>query len=714
MSAFSLIIDSNGIATLTFDLPNEKINKLSRNILLELEKILDELVQKSSIKALLIKSAKEDVFIAGADLKEFKEIFQNPELAKDVLQLGHRVFGKLSKLPFPSIAVIDGVCLGGGMELALACTYRVVSDNPKTSLGLPEVSLGIFPGWGGTQRLPRLIGLKEAMSMIISGKPVNALKAWKIKLADAIFAEEFLDSKVPEFTEECLTEEGKEKILQRRKDRPLSDKLLENNPIGRFTLFQLTKKEIMEKTKGQYPAPLIALKVFEETSTLPLNEGLEKETQIFLAYGTELVPISQNLIQLFFTQEALKKDPGVSDGAKPLSIKAAGVLGAGTMGGGISWLFSYHDYPVRFKDIDWQILGKGYGTAFSIYQKLVKRKKLRPGEANLKFHKLSGTVDYSGFQNLDIVVEAAVESLEAKQKIFKELELHVNSTALISSNTSSLSITEMAKALQNPERFIGMHFFNPVDKMPLVEIVPGEKTSSQTIATAVEICKKLNKTPLVVKDSPGFLVNRIFVTGMLEMMWMLQEGVEDSKLEKMTNDFGMPMPPLILADEVGNDISYKVGKTFEEAFGERMQVPKIMELMNTHKLYGKKIGKGFYIYQGKNRKPNPEVKELLDSFSKKNENLSEEEIRDRVFFRMINEAARCLQENVVQNPAYLDMALIMGTGFPPFRGGLLKYADARGIDTVVEGLKRFEQTYGVRFKPSEKLLEMQNTRTSFY
>lgn len=713
-NAFKLDINNVGIANIVFDLPGEKVNKISMPVMQELDELLDEITANKDVKALTISSNKPDIFIAGADLRSFEPIFKDPSKGKEIIAAGHRVLNKLSALPIPTIALINGACLGGGMELALACTYRLVSDNSKSVLGLPEVTLGIIPGWGGTQRMPRLIGLTESLPLILGGKPIKAHKAWKINLVDAIAPAEFFNIKSKAFVENILTKEGREQITKKRNRKGWKQWLLEKNPLGRAALFRMAEKDVIKKTKGHYPAPLVALKLIQESYLLPLQDGLNKEINAFSDNLTKDFIHAPNLIHLFFVNEALKKEKGVNDNITPSKINVAGVIGAGTMGSGIAWLFSNQDIPVRFKDVDWKAVGKGYSAANAIYSKLVKEKRIKSCEASLKFHRLSGTIDYSGFQHADLVIEAAVESLDLKHQILKELEKNISKDAIIGTNTSSLTIAEMSSALDHPERFVGMHFFNPPNRMPLVEIVAGEKSSPKAIATAVDICRKLGKTPIVVRDCPGFLVNRIFAAGANEIMLMFQEGTSFEKLEKMMLNFGMPMSPFVLADEVGNDVGYKVSKVFHEAYGERMVIPKLLELMYEHKLFGKKNGKGFYLYEGDIRKGrNPEVDKLKRSLKIEENPTPDNDMNDRVMFLMINEAARCLQEKIIDNPAYLDMALIMGIGFPSFRGGLLRYADSVGIDRVVDRLKYFEQTYGPHFSPCEKLLEMQNKNAAF-
>lgn len=713
MSTFTLTVSPEGIGELKFDLPNEKVNKFTLPVLKELESALDKAAKDTSIKVLMLTSGK-DVFVAGADLHSFEPAFVEPALVRPIILTGHDVFNKLAALPFPTVAVINGACLGGGCEYALSCTYRVVTDNPKTLIGLPEVNLGIYPGWGGTQRLPRLIGLSEGLNMILAGKVIPAYKAWKLHLADALIPYEFMDEKVRSFVADILTKEGKKKILSKRNEKPLFQKLLDNNPLGRAIVFRQAEKQLLAKTKGRYPAPVIALKVIKESYDLPLAKGLEKEANSFMDNVPQGFLQAPDLISIFFTSEALKKETGAPAGTKIIPIESAAVLGAGTMGAGIAWLFANNGIFVRLKDISWDFVGKGIGTVFAQIKKGLKIKKITPSKADRVFQLVSGSIDYSGFEHAGLVVEAATENLDLKKKIFQELEASVREDCIIASNTSSLSIDRMAESIKHPERFIGMHFFNPVPKMPLVEVIAGKHTSPETIATVMDFCRKIGKTPIQVGDCPGFLVNRIFLAGANEMMLMLEEGYSVESLNKASSDFGMPLGPLSLADEVGNDVTYKVADVLEKGYGERMHPAQILKLMVDNGLLGKKCGKGFYLYKGDSVTINPEAQKLIDSVGRKTTNLPEEDIIPRFIYVMINEASRCLEEKIISRADYLDMALILGIGFPPFQGGLLRYADKVGIKNVVDKLKKLESTNGMRFTPSKLLEKMSTDNSKFY
>lgn len=710
--AFQWHCDDHGIVHLYFDSPGEKVNKLSSRVLDELKDTLAQIRNHKTAKALIIKSRKPDLFIAGADIDELKQV-RDSSTAQALSEKGHEAFNLISSLPFPTIAAIDGACLGGGLELALACTYRIVTDSNKTALGLPEVNLGIIPGWGGTQRLPRLIGLTAAMEMIMTGKTVDGRKAFKMKLADAIFSAPFLEEKSLEFALLILDPKTAASIVKKRKQNSWMLSLVEGTGLGRKWVFNQARQTVMAKTKGQYPSPLKALEVLESTYKGPLQEGLQKEIKAVSSLIES--PIARHLIQLYVTTEAIKKDPGIAlSSSAPLpAIRSAGVLGAGVMGGGIAWLFANKGIPVRLKDINWDAIAKGYHTAHEMFNELVKIRKLKPREVNLCMHRITSTIEYTGFKNIDIVVEAVVEDMAVKKNVLEELEKHVSPTAIICTNTSALPIEEMAAGLKHPERFIGLHFFNPVNRMPLVEIVPGKKTSPQVVAAVVEMVKSLGKTPVVVGACPGFLVNRILLAALNEAGWLYEEGVPIERIDRALESFGMPMGPFRLVDEVGIDVSAKVGAVFEKSYGKRMKLPAVFQKAYEDGLRGKKTGKGFYIHSGKKSWINTAVPSSPSSTGR-NESLTDKQIVERFIFSMVNEASRCIEEGVVARPDYLDLAMVMGAGFPPFRGGLLKYADEVGIAYVVESLEELSRRYGERFFPSALLVRMKKEGRTFH
>lgn len=716
--AFQLNVDGNGVARLVFDLPGEKVNKFSYVVMMELSKLLDGLSQNKDIKAMAVLSGKKDVFIAGADIDELQKI-QTEDEAYEKSRLGQEIFRKLSSLPFPTIALIDGACLGGGLEFALWCSYRLATDNKKTKLGCPEVMFGILPAWGGTQLLPPLIGLPSVLELVLTGKTIPAKKAARMRLVDMLVPAEFKEQKLNEFIQNCLSRHKSKEIISKRGPKGFFGFFLSKTPVGRWLVFRQSRKKVYQRTKGTMPAPLLAMDVIRKTYKTSLEKGLYKEAQAFSKLAT--TPVSKNFIQLYYTNEELKKDKMVSSSLAPGEIKTAAILGAGTMGGGLAWLFSFNDISVRLKTTTWESVAKGLRGANAVYKKLLKRRKLKAGEVNLKMHKISGTVDYTGFSDVDLVVEAATEDMEVKKNVMRELELVIKPETIVCSNTSSFSITDLAQSFSKPERFCGAHFFNPVNKMPLVEVVRGQRTSDETISTVANLIKKLGKTPIVIKDCPGFLVNRMFVLYMNEVLFLVEEGADVARTDKLMEKFGMPMGPCALADEIGIDAGTLIIKVVvEDAYGERLKTKRaeIAPIMTQAGLLGKKVGKGFYIYSGKKRKPNPDVPSLIararDSDHLKKRDIEDREIIDRAVLIMVNEAAKCLEDGVVSNPKYLDMAMVMGIGFPPTRGGILRYIDDRGISEIVDRLDQLAEENGPRFRPASLLREMARKGEKFY
>lgn len=710
-------VTETGIAHVIFNDPKEKVNKLSSKTLLELEKNIAKAKIDDKVKALVFSSKKDDVFIAGADINEIKDITDKND-AIDKVSQGQKIFNKIEDLPFPTICLINGSCMGGGLELALSCSYRVVTDNPKTKLALPEVSLGILPGFGGTQRLPKLIGLAQGLNIILSGKPVNAKKAYKIGLADELFREEFSEKYLNNFVDLILQRPKRNKYILKRNSDQRSRFTKETIFLGKYFIYKFARKNLLEKTKGFYPAPLKALKVVEETYDFRKEQRdacLKIEAQGF----SELVTgkISKNLIDLFFISQELKKDSGIDGKTKPVEIKKAGLLGAGIMGGGIAWLFSNYDIPIRMKDISHQGIALGFKQVNKIYSQLKKIRKYDDNQISLKTNNISATTTNEGFQDRDIIVEAVIEDIKIKQNVLSDIEKHVKKEAIIASNTSSLPISKIGSTLKDPKRFVGMHFFNPVNRMPLVEVICGDKTSQKTVATIVQLSKNLGKAPIVVKDVPGFLVNRILLPYINESGFLIEEGAQLELVDELIENFGMPMGPFTLADVVGIDVGYKVAKILEKGYGNRMQVCDLLEEMaKNHDILGKKSSQGFYLYDKKGKKSgiNPKIIQIIENNGLTKLEFFEEDVIDRCILIMVNEAAKCLEEKVVKSPRHLDMAMIMGTGFPPFRGGLLKYADNIGIKQITSRLKELSKKCGKRFTPAKLLIDMAQENKTFY
>ncbi|MBT5933915.1 3-hydroxyacyl-CoA dehydrogenase NAD-binding domain-containing protein [Sulfurimonas sp.] len=700
MNAFNLQVE-NKIATLMFDMPDSNVNILSISVMRELETILDELKNSKDIDVLLFKSAKKDIFIAGADISEIKAL-SDEQVAYEVVRKGQTILSKIRILPFHTIAVIDGACLGGGFELALKCDYRITTENPSTKIGLPEVNLGVLPGFGGTQSLKNLIGKQKSLELILGSKLINGQKAQKLKMVDSCVPVGYLDFKLQSLIKSIMNPSEKEKIDARR---------YKSNLIERFApsiIYSIAQKTVMKKTKGKYPAALEVIKLFRETDKLPVNEALSLEAYAFARLC--VTDVSKNLISLFYASEQLKHDSFVSKDINALPIHSLSVVGSGIMGGGIVWLFSNINKAVRLKARTYDSIAASFKPISAAYKSVIKRKRLTPKQVELKMGHISYTTDYNGFKNIDIVLEAVVESRETKQAVYNDLEEVVRDNCIIASNTSSLSISMLAEGMKNPERFIGMHFFNPVPRMPLVEVIAGEKTSDETIATVVKLARDAGKTAIVVGDCAGFLVNRILLPYINECARLYEEGGSIENIDKNIEDFGMPMGPFTLADEVGLDVGYKVSKVLEDAYGERMTVAPILQKMLDIKLLGKKNKRGFYIHEGKNQSVNPELK----TFQFHNKTFIKAEIVDRAILMMVNEAARCLEEGIIKDASSLDMAMIMGTGFPPFRGGLLKYADSIGIEKVHLTLLHLEEKYGSRFAPAQLICTMAEKKEYFY
>ncbi|MBU1932494.1 MAG: enoyl-CoA hydratase/isomerase family protein [Candidatus Omnitrophica bacterium] len=696
------------IAILEFDQPDSKVNVLNSESMQEFSLAIDEITGKPGVEALVITSRKSGIFIAGADIKEIDRIYSKQE-AEQKVEAGKEILDKLHDLDLVTVAAINGICLGGGLELSLACKYRVSTFSDKVKIGLPEVKLGILPGWGGTQRLPRLIGLTRGLMMILSGKIVSAKDALKYGLVDRLFPEARFVDDIMDFVNGILE---RRIHVKRRRRKKLVQKFLEDTIVGRSIVFSRARKDVIKRTKGFYPAPLKILDLIKRTYGRPVKIGSRLETEVFSELA--VTDVSKNLIKVFFLNEEYKKLPWVDSAIEPLPVNKCGVVGAGIMGGGIAQLLSYCDIPTRIKDINYDALKHALKTASGIFRYSLKKGEIKRHQAEYKLGLISSSVTYRGFENANLVIESVVENIEVKKKVFKELSRVSSPGAIFASNTSSLPVIEMALAADAPERVGGLHFFNPVYRMPLVEVIRSDRTSDRTLATLIAFARRIGKVVIVVKDVPGFLINRILFSYLNEAGYLIGEGMDMERIDRIAREFGMPMGPIELIDEVGIDVGYKVIKILEAAYGARMKISPVLEKVKEKNLLGKKGKAGFYIYKGKNKKePNPEIYRLVKHGA--GQVISEGAALERMIYVMINEAARCMDEGVTDRPQTIDIGMIMGTGFPPFRAGLLRYADSVGIENIVVGLKGFEKRLSAeRFRPCKYLLDMAEKKERFY
>jgi 3-hydroxyacyl-CoA dehydrogenase / enoyl-CoA hydratase / 3-hydroxybutyryl-CoA epimerase len=693
--------EDDGIVEIVLDLPGTEINVLNRDGILELNDLLKALSGRTDLRAVLFTSAKKRIFIAGADIKLIEGI-RTKEDAFEKAEQGKTVFQLIEDLGVPTIAVINGPCLGGGYELALACTYRVASNSDRVMIGLPEVNLGILPGFGGSIRLPRLLGLQKSLPLILAGKMVSSKKAFKLGMVDQLFAPDELLEKSRAFAR-TVTRNGKHRSKQSSVQA-----FLEKILLGPLLIYPAARKSVLRASKGHYPAPLSTLDLIKRTYGTDPRRAFEAESRAFADLA--VTEISKNLIKLFFLNERYKKIPWVEVSGSLPDVKRCGLIGAGVMGGGIAQLSSHKDIPIAVTDISEKALESANQEARRIYAGAIKRGRLTESARDQKM-KLISFGGGDGLSQSDLIIEAVVEDLKIKKAVFKEWGEKTPKETVIASNTSSLPVTEMARETRFPERVVGLHFFNPVHRMPLVEVIRAEQTSNETVARTIQFARKLGKVVIVTKDAPGFLVNRLLLPYLNEAAFLLEEGMPIETIDKIAKKFGMPMGPVELVDQVGIDVGYKVAHILESAFGERMKVAGILETVKEMGLLGKKSGKGFYLYSNKKKTANPDVTSKV----KRGSAVSEEDALKRLIYIMINEAARCLEEQVIDQASTVDIGMIMGTGFPPFRAGLLRHADAEGCQNIVSSLKRFQdQSQSPRFAPSRYLVDRASSGQSFY
>lgn len=690
-------IDDGGIATLTIDQPGQKVNVMNVAFIEDLEAAVNELPR--DLKGLIMRSGKEGQFVAGADLEQVLLAPTAREASEQVRRL-QRTLNRLSDLPYPSVAAINGPALGGGLELALACDYRVCVEHSGNILGLPEVQLGLLPAGGGSQRLPRLIGLSRALGLILEGKRYSPKQARRYGVVDEVVHPAVL-----------MTAARERLAHGKRTGRPRWSKLdsaAAQWPLVRSLVFRQAEKSVKAKTRGHYPAPPKALEVIRAGQEQGFGAGLAAEA---VAFG-ELVttPVARNLIHLFFATEELKKEQRVlADEA--ITVERVGVLGAGFMGSGIAQAATAAGYAVRLRDVKPEAVAKGLKTARDLTIGAARKGRFSRQEAQAITARLSGSTDYSGFSRAQMVIEAVFEDVEIKRGVVSELEQVLPEDAVIASNTSSLPIGSLAAGARHPERIVGMHYFSPVHKMPLIEVIRADASSDTAVATAVDVGRAMGKTVIVVGDGPGFYTTRVLGFMIQEAGRLFEAGASVESIDRAMTAFGFPVGPLALTDEVGIDVAAHISEIMHTAFPDRFAAAESIGRLVREGRLGRKSKRGFYDYSGKRKKPDKAVYALRGNGET---TIPRDLIQRRLVLAFINEASRCLEEGVIANPRDGDVGAVMGIGFPPFLGGPFRYADTLGVASVVQQLQQMERAYGSSFAPSRTLTHMAAGNGKFY
>jgi 3-hydroxyacyl-CoA dehydrogenase / enoyl-CoA hydratase / 3-hydroxybutyryl-CoA epimerase len=698
--------DANNIVTVTFDVPDSPMNVFNNAVVRELVEVLS-LLEREPARAVVFHSAKPSGFFAGADVHHIREL-ATPDEATAVQSVGQELFARVERLPFPTVAAIHGVCLGGGLEFALACKHRVARDDPQTKLGLPEVQLGLLPGWGGTVRLPKLVGLREALGMILEGKTVSAAKSAKIGLVDRAIPAETFEQELAAFVEDRVAGRS-----VRRPVRGLGGMFLDGTRPGRAIVFS-TARKLAAKKGRDYPALEAALRAVQAGLKGGDVAGLAAERVEFpkLLFGS----VARNLIDLFLNREKARKPATwVSESHAPRKVKKAAVVGAGIMGAGIAQVLALNKITVVLKDVNAEVTAAGLKRVEELTHDAAKKGALSRDEAGAALALVTATPEPEALAGADVVIEAVVEREEVKQAVFHDLATRLGPQAIFASNTSALSVSRIAEAVKYPGRVAGLHFFNPVHRMPLVEVVRGRATDDDTVATLVELARKLGKVPVVVADSPGFLVNRILFPYMDEAVRLVLEGVPSEVVDREAAQFGMPMGPLELLDQVGVDIAAEVAKTFAVLTTDTGPSPARFAEMVKDGAIGKKAGRGFYEYrEGKRGRPTRWAKADGSQRARHHEAGELSAIQKRLMYPMINEAAKCLEAGIVAEAWMVDLAMVLGTGFAPFRGGPLRTADTLGLPRVVREMEALRSTAGERFAPTAMLQALAAEGRVFY
>jgi 3-hydroxyacyl-CoA dehydrogenase/enoyl-CoA hydratase/3-hydroxybutyryl-CoA epimerase len=697
----------DGIAVVTLDKAGAPVNVISQSVKDEVYAMLTALERDARVRAVAFFSGKTDNFIAGADIEEFVKL-QTAAEAEQLSRDGQAMLDRVAAFPKPIAVGIHGACLGGGLEFALACHYRVATDHPKTQLGLPEIQLGILPAAGGCQRLPRLIGARAALDIILAGRSERAPKAFRLGMVDELVPLPILhDTTIA--AAKRLADRG---AMVRKRPGGLGGLLLDRNPIGRLIVYHFARQQVLEQTKGNYPAPLAALETVRHGLSHGLKAGLQREAQLFGQLAVS--DVSRNLVRIFFATTALKKDLGTPDPPAPVEVKRLAIIGSGFMGSGIAGTaVAQAELDVRMKDADLPRVAKGILAARAILDDRLARRRLTKYEHARLVALLSGGTSFAGFGSAELVIEAVFEEVAVKQQVLRDCEAVLPDRAVFASNTSTIPIARIAEAARRPEQVIGMHFFSPVAKMPLLEVIPSSRTAPQAIATAVAFGRRMGKTAIVVKDEPGFWVNRILGPYMNEAAHLLLSGVGPADIDGAMVQFGFPVGPITLLDEVGLDVAQHAGEVLQAAFGERLAPPPALAALVKAGRLGRKAGKGFFVYsKGKKGGVDPAIYPLLGVHA--NGGIPTAEIVQRLSLAMLNEAARAVGDGVVRSPRDGDIGAIFGIGFPPFRGGPLRYLDDLGADRVYADLARLADRLGPRFAPCEVIVEQARARTRFY
>ena len=702
----------DGIANMQYNAENESVNKFDAETNKQFAEVVSALEKADDVKGLIVTSSK-GVFIAGADITEFVASFKQPEEEiKDWVININDAFNRFEDLPFPKVAAINGAALGGGCEMTLVCEYRVMSD--KAIIGLPETQLGIFPGFGGTVRTTRVIGIDNALELIATGTPKKPLDALKLGLVDATVAADDLQDAAIDLVKKCIS--GELDWKAKREEKLVPVKL---NQLEQAMAFNSAKGMIFAKANPkQYPAPALAIAAMEKHVNLPRDKAIEVEAAGFAKAAK--TPQAESLVGLFLSDQLVKK-LAKQHSKKAHEINEAAVLGAGIMGGGIAYQAASKGLPIIMKDIKSEQLDLGMGEASKLLGKMVDRGKMTPTKMGETLSRIRPTLNYGDFAETDIVIEAVVENPNVKRAVLKEVEGLVKDDCILASNTSTISITFLAEALERPENFVGMHFFNPVNRMPLVEVIRGEKSSEEAISTTVALATKMGKVPVVVNDCPGFLVNRVLFPYFGAFDLLLKQGADFVHVDKVMEKFGWPMGPAYLIDVVGLDTGVHGAEVMAEGFPDRMKpdYKGAIELLYENKRLGQKNGVGFYKYEtdkrGKPKKVADEATyELLKATTDSDKQTFEDQaIIDRTMLAFCNETVRCLEDNIVSTPSEADMAMIMGVGFPPFRGGPCRYIDQMGLDNYLALCEKYAHL-GKAYEAPQKIRDMAAAGETFY